>query len=304
MSNSKTPETLEHVDDEQPVNVINEQCETAMQETAPATRRVPVVAIKYRKRHQSGDGDRKFVKEDWRDWNRKRAELDHEQGATDGRTWAVKAHPNELRLFVRYFKKWKKPFSEGDSPLWKRLLTSLPDFKARGELYSRHFERQVFDEYNRIKMLWAYLNYSAGLADGESWARETESAEKLNRLKANDRRGGWGFHPETYEDFDPDDSPARAFVVCISWAEPNDKDEEEECPRPEINFEKDVLGFWRRFVSEPLDDIACRLLVPEYVLGFGDGALGSGRRLQAQFLPSKEISATSTTDTELPQTGE
>ena len=237
---------------------------------------------------RAGVADGEDAGDSEKEWEKRKADFECEQGEADGRRWAKKAHPNELRLFCGHFRKWNKPCLKDDSPLWMRLLESLPDFKARGVRYSDCFVTEVRSEYKRIATAWAHLNYAAGLRDGELWARDAESAEKLNRLRSMDQREGW--NPEYYEDdlFDPEYTPARGLLIDMLEGDRDEDNDEDK--RSEVDFEKEFKGLWKRFASELLDDVTCRLLVPEYVLGFGNGALGRTKQLETRFFTRKETS--------------
>ena len=282
MSKRETKDTISHVDGQQPAAVINDD---AAQKVDPA---ISEMALASDSCSQSGESDCEDVGDSWKDWGWKKADFECERGEADGRRWAMKAHPNELRLFCGHFRKWNKPCLKDDSPLWIRLLKSLPDFKDRGARYSDCFVTEVRSEYSRIATAWAHLNYAAGLRDGESWARDVESAEKLSRLQAKDQREGW--NPEYCEDqlFEPEYSPAQGLLYVLLTG---DRDDHWNVDEPsEAVFEKEFKSVWERFVSEPLDDVSCKLLVPEYVLGFGNGALGRTEQLEARFFNRKETS--------------
>ncbi len=282
MSKREMKDTVSRAEGQQAEAVVND----AAQKVAPD---MSDTALDDNGCSQSGESDCEDAEDFWKDWGWKKAHLKKEQGAADGQRWAKRAHPNELRLFCGHFKKWNQHRISGDKPLWHRLLKSLPDFKKRGPKYSKSFAAEVHKEYSRIRTAWAHLNYSAGLRDGEAWARGVGSVEKLSRLQSMDQREGWNPKYREYYLFDPKHTPAHGLSFVMLKGDREDLWEEDgEDEYSEADYEKEFNSVWQQFVSEPLDDVTCRLLNPEYVIGFANGALGRTKELEARFFNRKE----------------
>lgn len=199
-------------------------------------------------------------------------------GTKDGTNWANAAHPNELAVFLQHCRDWSAETSPGASRLRNNLMRSLPFYFKGDDLYRESFNCQVHEMYLFFALPWKSRNYCEGLADGASWAENPDAAEELERIRHFNISYYWpDFFPHQFEPVDPDTTAAHCLLRCLQRAPIG-----RYCTSLDACHsvgEATFREFWARFVAEPVNDIRSKLLVPEYAIGFGDGALGKGKSL-------------------------
>ncbi len=209
---------------------------------------------------------------------------DKEDGLADGVAWVKTAHPNEIRLFLQHCGNWRRKVSPGSSRLRRRLRKSLPEYAVGSVFYQYWFNDVVTRAYWNFYWAWKFRNYRDGLADGTAWSETSDAAHGLEQLRLIDKFYGWpDLSEQDFRPFDPDYTVAHCLLLCLQGqlAQPGRLGSREW-------FDKQVLerqvfnDFWARFVVEPVEDIRSKLLMPEYVIGFGDGALGRERDLDVR----------------------
>jgi hypothetical protein len=206
-----------------------------------------------------------------------------------GTRWSETANPNALELFLRFHVNWKKRYTKIELPVWQDLQKSLPHHLFVSEPFRKGFLQEVMRRWTTIKTAHRSLIYSAGQKLGASWAEQKEASAELEVLKRYQQECfSWreACKWDDPDEIDPNWTPAHTFLNLLlnehheddlldEWQQNDATASNEE----KVDVRKKMSNFWHRYSKFPFDDIRCLLNLPEFVIGFGDGALGLGEEL-------------------------
>ncbi len=220
---------------------------------------------------------------------------DERQGRQDAAEWAEAQHPEEVRDIARMGRLGSKSNPWYAFPGFHALNSKL---KAGGREYATAFLDEVDAYWQWIGPAWRYAAYAEGVADGRRWAASLATPDQLDRLRSALRNSGRRVLIDTEERYE--DLPAAHGL--LTWILGQDVYE------PRVTFDVDgdkeyeydsdsqaFKSFWQPFFAEPIDEVLesvdvegtnakCKLIEPDYIHGFIDGATGLSDRLRADHL--------------------
>lgn len=219
---------------------------------------------------------------------------DARQGRRDAAGWVEAHHPEDV-FVVAGASKWGTK-----SVPWKGLTSDhglLPLLKAKGRDYAAAFLDEVDSRWQWIEQAWQHATYAEGVADGRRWASTIAPADQLERLRSALSNSGREVMIGTRER----NCLLAAAHGLTAWILGHDvyrprlildgEDEYEEYDSDGEQFK----SFWQPFFAEPVDEVInsvdvqgtnakCKLIEPDYIRGFIDGATGLSEQLRTAHL--------------------
>lgn len=237
------------------------------------------------------------------------------QARQEAAAWVEAHHPDDVVSFAWLAKLGdKKPWKDIEHE-WPDLIASL---LAKGRAYAVSFIDEVKARYLWIEQAWTYATYAEGVTDGRRWASTIAPADQLDRLRTALRYSGRRILVDT-EFKDAELSAAHSLLFWVlghdhypssearsdddGWdaEDRSDEDEwdaEDGSDEDEWKFDshcEEFKTFWQPFFPDPLDEVLesmelegtnakCKLMEPNYILGFIDGATGLSEQLRTDHL--------------------
>jgi hypothetical protein len=219
---------------------------------------------------------------------------DERQGRQDAARWVEAHHPEDVQLVAVLGTRGTKTVP------WKRLPSYhglSPLLKAKGRDYAAAFLDQVESHWQWTELAWKHATYAEGVADGRRWASTIAPADQLERLRSAVSNSG----REVMLDTEERNCILEAAHGLTAWILGRDAyrprviqdayDEYEEYDSDREEFK----SFWQPFFAEPVDEVIdsvgvqgtnakCKLIEPDYIRGFIDGATGLSHQLREDHL--------------------
>lgn len=219
---------------------------------------------------------------------------DERQGRQDAAGWVEAHHPEDVKLVAVLGKGGKKATPWNGLPAYHVLL---PLLKAEGREYAAAFLDEVDARWQWIKQAWKYAKYAAGISDGRQWATTIATTDQLERLRSALRNSG----RRVMIDTDDRGCLLTAAHSLLAWTLGRDVYQPRVLLDGDGEYEEydsdseEFKSFWQPFFAEPMDEVLesldvegtnakCKLIEPDYIRGFIDGATGLSDRLRADHL--------------------